>query len=119
MGSEGDQPTNVKLRKGRWFWEPSARLRQLTGVKGRPLGTDQPQAWAYARKLNAELAIMQAGANAPGTVAWVFGQFFSSDRFNSLARFTQTDYRRLAKCRRRGRDTDGNRFGNSGTGRLK
>lgn len=72
-------------------------MKHLKGVKGRALGADQVQAWNMARKLNAELLTMPLGAKAPGCVAWVFEEFFETDKFKSLAKSTQTDYRWLAK----------------------
>lgn len=98
VASPNEKPPNVKLKKGRWYWEPSTKIQTMTGAKSKPLGSDQPNAWALARKLNAELATMQNGANPPGTVAWVFDQFFETDKFRGLARSTQIDYRWLAKC---------------------
>lgn len=91
------KPLYVCLRKGRWFWEPPLRLRRSHDLRTRPLGADQANAWAYARKLNKELAGLDPDAPVPGTVAWLFAQFFASERFKALAGSTQKDYRWLAK----------------------
>ncbi len=92
-----EKPINAKFRKGRWFWEPSAKIRLQKGIKGRALGADQVQAWAMARKLNQELLTLADGGKSPGTVAWLFEQFFATEKFTGLAKSTQTDYRWLAK----------------------
>jgi site-specific recombinase XerD len=92
-----EKPVYTQLRKGRWYWEPPLRLRRANGLVVKPLGADQVTAWAYARKLNKELAGLDPDAPQPGTVAWVFQQFFASDRFAGLAKSTQGDYRWLAK----------------------
>ncbi len=91
------KPPYTALRAGRWYWQPSARLRRSHGLKVVPLGADQVAAWAYARTLNRDLAGLDPGAARPGTVAWLFAQFFASDRFTKLAASTQGDYRWLAK----------------------
>jgi len=91
------KPLYTQRRKGRWFWEPPLRLRRSHGLETKALGADQSAAWVYARKLNKELAGLDPGAAAPGTVAWLFEQFFASERFGSLAKSTQGDYRWLAK----------------------
>ncbi len=92
-----DKPLYVQLRRGRWFWEPPRRIRLSHKLKARALGADQAQAWSLARRLNAELDGMPAGAHMPGSVGWVFDQFFKSENFTSTAKSTQTDYRWLAK----------------------
>lgn len=103
MACDNDKPANTQFRKGHWYWEPPAKTRKLTGVKGRALGGDQPSAWAAARSLNRELAGLRIGQHLAGTVGWVFDQFFDSDKFKGtdkikgLAKSTQTDYRWLAK----------------------
>ncbi len=106
MEFEG-KPPNTQFRKGRWFWEPPAKMKLMKGVKGKALGSDQAHAWNMAKKLNAELLAMPLGAKAPGCVAWVFEQFFETEKFKSLARSTQTDYRWLAQ--RLGKVMMGNR----------
>jgi integrase len=95
--ASADKPKYTQLRKGRWYWEPPLRLRKANGLNVKALGSDQAEAWAYASKLNAELDGLDPGAAVPGTVAWLFGEFFKSDRFASLAKSTQGDYRWLAK----------------------
>jgi integrase len=92
-----ERPRFTQLRKGRWYWEPPLRLRRSHDLQVRALGADTPAAWAYARKLNKELANLDPEAPAPGTVAWLFEQFFASERFQGLAPNTQRDYRWLAK----------------------
>jgi hypothetical protein len=92
-----ERPRYVQLRKARWYWEPPLRLRRSNGLQVKPLGSDQAAAWAYARKLNAELAGLDPGAAEPGSVAWLFEQFFASERFGTLGKQTQRDYRWLAK----------------------
>jgi hypothetical protein len=64
------------------------------------------------RKLNAELDGLDPGAAVPGTVEWLFGEFFKTDRFASLAKSTQGDYRWLAKR------LSGLHIGESTVGRL-
>jgi len=91
------KPAYTQLRKGRWYWEPPLRLRRANGLAVKALGADQVSAWTYARKLNKELAGRDPDAPQPGTVAWVFEQFFASERFAGLAASTQKDYRWLAK----------------------
>jgi len=95
--ASNDKPLYVQLRRGRWFWEPPRRIRLTHGLKVKALGADQAQAWNLARRLNAELQDLPAGAHMPGTVGWVFEQFFASENFTSKASSTQTDYRWLAK----------------------
>lgn len=73
------------------------RLRRSHGLETRPLGADTAAAWAYARRLNKDHAGLDADAHLPGTVAWLFQQFFATDRFTGLAPSTQNDYRWLAK----------------------
>ncbi len=91
-----DRPRYVQLRKGRWYWEPPLRLRRSAGLKVVALGADAAAAFAAARKLNRELAGLDPGAAAPGTVAWLFEEFFRSDKFGKLAASTRKDYRWLA-----------------------
>ncbi len=91
------KPPYTQLRKGRWYWEPPLRLRRANGLAVRALGSDQVAAWAYARRLNAEVTRLDPDAPPPGTVAWVFQEFFKSARFAKLAASTQGDYRWLAK----------------------
>lgn len=67
-------------------------------MRGRALGADTRLAWILARKLNEEMAVIQRGAKAPGTVSWLFDQFFETERFKGLAHSTKVDYRWLAKC---------------------
>ena len=93
-----DKPANTHCRKGRWYWEPPAKLKAAINVKSRPLGAEQSTAWALARKLNQELQALTEGAQPAGTVSWVFEEFFKTEKFQSLAKSTQTDYRWLAKC---------------------
>ncbi len=92
-----EKPAYTQLRKGRWYWEPPLRLRRSNGLSVKPLGADQFSAWEYARRLNKELAGLDQDAPQPGTVVWIFGEFFAGDRFSSLAESTQKDYRWLAK----------------------
>lgn len=94
---DGTKPLYTQLRKGRWYWEPPLRLRRSHGLEVRALGADQAAAWAHARKLNRDLAGLDPDQAPPGTVAWLFEQFFAGERFASLAPATQKDYRWLAK----------------------
>lgn len=91
------KPRYTQHRRGRWYWEPPLRLRRSHGLQVHALGADQVAAWAYARKLNKELAGLDPDAAAPGSVTWLFEQFFTSDRFGELSPSTQKDYRWLAK----------------------
>lgn len=100
MASPADsdgKPLYTQLRKGRWYWEPPLRLRRSHGLEVTALGADQTAAWAYARKLNRALVGRDPAAPVPGTVAWLFEEFFASDRFAGLAVSTQGDYRWLAR----------------------
>jgi integrase len=94
---DGTKPRYTQLRKGRWYWEPPLRLRRSHGLVVQALGADQAAAWAYARKLNRDLAGLDPDQAAPGTVTWLFERFFASDRFAGLALSTQKDYRWLAR----------------------
>ena len=87
------KPEYVQFRKGRWYWEPSKRLRRDHGLETTALGADMGAAWAYAEKLNAHARQLAPGAGAPGTVQWIFEQFFLTEKFNSLGVTTQRDYR--------------------------
>ncbi len=98
------------LRKGRWYWEPPARLRASHGLKVASLGPDAPIAWAMARQLNQQFAGLPSAAKTPGTVEWMFEQFFEGEKFDTLAANTQRDYRWLAK-RLCGLEIAGNRLG--------
>lgn len=91
------KPLYTQQRKGRWYWEPPLRLRKSHGLETKALGADQTVAWAYARTLNRDLAELKAGSGVAGSVAWLFEQFFESERFGTLAASTQGDYRWLAK----------------------
>jgi integrase len=84
-------------RKGRWFWEPPARLRRSHGLKVAALGADTVLAWQTAHQLNKNLARLEPDAPAVGTAAWLFEEFFRTERFKGLAASTQGDYRWLAK----------------------
>ncbi len=97
MAPDDQKPPYVQLRKGRWYWEPPLRLRRSHGLETVPLGADQGPAWAYARKLNKDRADLDPGAAVPGSVEWVFHQFFEGEKFAALAASTQADYRWLAK----------------------
>jgi hypothetical protein len=92
-----EKPRYTQLRKGRWYWEPPLRLRRANGLAVKALGADQPAAWAYAHRLNKDLAGLDPDAPEPGAVAWLFNEFFGGDRFAGLAASTQGDYRWLAK----------------------
>ena len=92
MASE-KKPMYVQLRSGRWYWEPPLKLRQRHGLKTTALGGNVREAWAYARILNQDAEKMGAGLGAPGTVHWVFQQFFLSENFAKLAEPTKRDYR--------------------------
>ena len=112
-----DKPRYTQLRSGRWYWEPPLRLRRSHQLEVRALGADVANAWAYARKLNKELAGLDPDAAAPGTVTWLFEQFFrlpadagaaeppkpagligrAETRFAKLKPSTQRDYRWLAR----------------------
>jgi len=87
------KPEYVQFRKGRWYWEPSKRLRRDHGLETTALGADMGAAWAYAEKLNEHARQLAPGAGAPGTVQWIFEQFFLTEKFNSLGATTQRDYR--------------------------
>lgn len=91
------KPLYTQLRKGRWYWEPPLRLRRSHKLEVKPLGSEQSAAWAYARKLNQELANLEPASAVPGTVTWIFDRFFASEKFAALAPATQRDYRWLAK----------------------
>jgi integrase len=95
--SPDGKPLYTQQRKGRWYWEPPLRLRRSHGLEVKSLGADQAAAWAYARTLNRDLAGLKPGAGVPGSVAWLFEQFFESERFGTLAPSTQGDYKWLAK----------------------
>jgi integrase len=62
-------------------------------MKVTALGADTKSAWAYARTLNAEASRLGGGLGSPGTVHWMFQQFFATDKFKNLAATTQRDYR--------------------------
>ena len=92
-----EKPAYTQLRKGRWYWEPPLRLRRANRLSVKALGADQVSAWEYARRLNKELAGLDPDAPQPGSVAWIFGEFFAGERFAGLAESTQKDYRWLAR----------------------
>jgi integrase len=92
-----EKPRYTQRRRGRWYWEPPLRLRKSHQLEVKALGADQVAAWAYARKLNKELAGLDPDAAPPGTVTWLFEQFFAGERFKSLAAGTQRDYRWIAR----------------------
>ena len=98
VASSDSKPANTFCRKGRWYWEPPAKLKRDLSLKSHPLGEEQSAAWAAARKLNEELEAIRRGDKVPGTVTWMLDRFFETDRFNGLARSTKIDYRWLAKC---------------------
>ena len=95
--SDTERPPYTQSRKGRWYWEPPLRLRRANGLTVKALGAEQAAAWAYARRLNRDLAGLDPGAAEPGPVAWLFEEFFRGDRFGGLAPSTQGDYRWLAR----------------------
>lgn len=95
------RPRYVQLRKGRWFWEPPARLRRAFGLNNRALGADQAKAFEMAREFNRRLDAAPTSAGQPGTVRWLFDQFAASETHARLAESTRGDYRWLANllCR--------------------
>lgn len=95
--TSGGRPRFVTLRKGRWYWEPSPRLRKSRNLKTVPLGGDQAAAFAVAERLNRDVDELDVAGVAPGSVRWLFDQFEASERFAKLAPATCRDYRWLGK----------------------
>ena len=99
--STEERPPYVQQRRnGLWFWEPSAKLRAVHGVRGVPLGPDRASAWAKARALNARIAGSNSNEPLPGTIAALFKCFLSAAEAGELKRNLRTktlrDYRHLA-----------------------
>jgi hypothetical protein len=70
---------HYRIRKGRAYWEPTARMR-AAGFRLVPLGVPGPDAWAHAERLNAQWDKARKGANAVetyphGTLGWLFTEY--------------------------------------------
>jgi hypothetical protein len=70
---------HYRIRKGRAYWEPTARMKAL-GFRGMALGLPGPEAWAQAERMNAEWDKARATGNAVehydrGTLGWLFDEY--------------------------------------------
>src|SRR5215510_13246692 len=70
---------HYRIRKGRAFWEPTARMKAL-GFQSMPLGPPWSDAWAKAERMNAEWDKARAVGSAVedydhGTLGWLFDEY--------------------------------------------
>jgi hypothetical protein len=70
---------HYRLRKGRAYWEPTARMKAL-GFRVMALGPHGPEAWAQAERMNAEWDNARARGNTievyeRGTLGWLFNEY--------------------------------------------
>jgi hypothetical protein len=90
---------NLRLRRGRWFWEPPRGLRGA--FRAVPLGDDADVARAEARRLNAGMEkqrrLIRPAAplrrDQPLSLGEIAGAFMASADFAGLAPRTRAQYR--------------------------
>ncbi|MGL5447547.1 MAG: hypothetical protein ACRDBL_09580 [Rhabdaerophilum sp.] len=110
MARPAKPPARTAEKAGRWYWEPSGRLRQEGGFRTHPLGDDLRAAFAAARTLNkqADDWLAKAGparpkkaaaveARAALTFSELCNRYRASPRFKALRATTRETYESCLK----------------------
>ena len=74
---------HYRVRKGRGYWEPTAKMKAL-GFRVSPLGPDGPEAWAKAERLNSEWDLARKSGTPVatyehGTLGWLHQKYRTMD----------------------------------------